>query len=92
MNRILVEVDRDDFERFVERHGGTRQALDFLALKVDHMIRLRRRAVRKKESLKIEIPLRPDLQVLFDQYCREFKTNRAEVIKRIIRHKPNPRQ
>lgn len=92
MDKLLVQVDKEAFERLVESHGGTRQALDFLSLKIDQMVRQRRRAERKKETVALEIPLRPNLLPIFDRYCREFNLTRETVINRIVRKEKNPKK
>lgn len=92
MDRLLLTVDKEHFERLVEEHGGTRQALDFLAIKVDQAVRVRRMAVRKRPVVSIEIPLRPGLLALFNRYCVEFDTTKTQVINNIIKKKKNPKK
>lgn len=88
MEKLLIMVDKEKLENFIELHGGSkRKAMDFLALRIDHLIRSRRRAVPEKEEVPIEIPLRPNLMGAFDEFCVLFNTSKKEVVNRIISQK-----
>jgi hypothetical protein len=87
MEKLLVKVDKKALEAFIESHGSRRKAMDFLALRIDSLVRSRRRSVPAREEVPIEIPLRPNLLGAFDEFCVLFNTSKKEVVNRIIKQK-----